>query len=79
MIADTQHCFTTRILDSISFEEINQNETTTWSMLLATGYLTIAKKELSNMKYQCELKIPNQETSQLLFSMLNQSSDKLIL
>lgn len=48
--------------EHIVFENLSQNETALWSLLLFTGYLTAQNIQLNELGYyQCELRIPNHE------------------
>lgn len=52
--------------EHIDFENLAQNETAFWSLLLFSGYLTAQEVRLDSLGYyQCDLRIPNQEVISL--------------
>lgn len=53
------------ISDAARFDNLKDDETMFWSLLLATGYLTARCKDKCDLYYQCDLRIPNQEVRTL--------------
>jgi hypothetical protein len=46
----------------LTFENLTDNDTALWSLLVFSGYLTIDRAKLDHLgNYHCELRIPNQE------------------
>lgn len=65
LISNKDHVIKTKISNTVRFNNLEQDETALWSLLLATGYLTQINKKALDEYYECELKIPNEEVSKL--------------
>lgn len=50
-----------KISPTLRYEELMQDPHTLWTLLLFSGYLTVASKESNDNLYSCQLKIPNRE------------------
>ncbi|MBS0655596.1 MAG: AAA family ATPase [Verrucomicrobia bacterium] len=52
--------------EHITFEDLSEDDTALWSLLLFSGYLTAQNVQLDALSYyQCDLSIPNQEVLSL--------------
>lgn len=52
--------------EHVAFENLGQNDTALWSLLLFSGYLTAQNVQLDSLNYyQCDLRIPNHEVLSL--------------
>lgn len=67
-----QQTIDTNLSDTIRFEDMMQDETVLWGLLLSTGYLTMVDKDTKHLsiKPRCTLAIPNQEVRSFYIHIL---------